>query len=55
MITKQEPQVNAETTLEMEAEKLSKRIDKMEELYLTLGGVLNTKVTPKMRFRKGVG
>lgn len=49
MIKKQE-RVNAEAALELE--ELSKRVDKLEKLFLLLGGSLDTKATPRMRFRR---
>lgn len=50
MKVERELQAMSKVTLEME--KLSERVGKLEKLYLTLGGVLDTKVTPKMRFRR---
>ena len=55
MITKRRLQAIHKTkvTLETEMEKLNERIGKLEKVFLTLGGSLNTKATSKMRFRKG--
>lgn len=50
MKTEQKPQVNTKTALELE--ELSKRVDKLEKLYLLLGGSLDTKAISRMKFRR---